>query len=399
MDVTGREKQLLDHLHRIESDAGGYYAVHLHLADLKPSNRQPHFIRIAQRSLEFLTQNHEVALFPMSNTDFVVLCHDVPVDDVDPVIYKVRALFSEDPLTSGAEGSMEDRFSSWYDLSSSADLAAFQAMAQTMADDASRRQRAGQAAAGIGEPIGAENLVGISERILGVNVGDIVRQQPAIFLGTGGQGGLLFREFTVYMAALQDRIAKGVNIFTSPWLFQYLTENVDRRMLALMSRRDFNVLKAPISLNLNISTILGREFQRFHDVVGENTGKVVVELQLIDIFADMNLYAQARDWLQGRGYRVLIDGVTPIALEFFDPADLAADFVKINWGTEFLAGDDGAHSIELRDVVASTGKDRIILARTDSEDAVKWALGLGVTRFQGRFVDTIADAMSAKGMI
>ena len=398
MDATGKEKQLLDHLRRIGADPIGYYAVRLHLSDLKPSNRQPHFIRIAQRSLEYLVHNHEVALFPMSNSDFIVLCHDVPVDDVDPIIYKVRALFSEDPLTSGADGTLEDRFTSWYDLSAPADLSAFIEAANVLATEAARMEKEGRKAAGVGEPISAESLVGISEKVLTANVSDIVRQQPAVYIEAGGQGGLLFREFTVYMAALQKRVAGDVNIFTSPWLFQYLTEIVDRRMLSLMSQRNFDVLNAPISLNLNVSTILGRDFQRFHGVVGDNSWKVVAEFQLLDIFADINQYTQARDWLQENGYRVLIDGVTPIALDFFDPADLAADFVKINWGTEFMES-SGSHLVELRDVVAATGRDRIILARTDSEDAIKWALGLGVTRFQGRYVDTIADAMSAKGMI
>ena len=398
MDAKGKERQLLDHLRRVDSDPAGYYVVHLHLSQLKPSNRQPHFLRIAGRSLEAISANHEVAVFPMFNDDFVLLCHDVDVDDIDPTIYKVRALFSEDPLTSGAEGSMEDRFASWYDMSSPADLSAFIAIANQLATDAAAAAKNGAVASGIGTPINAESLTQINEKLMGANVGDLIRQQPAIYIEAGGKGGLLFREFTVYMAALQERIGEGTNIFTSPWLFQFLTEGVDRRMLTLMCKRDFASLKAPISLNLNISTVLGREFQRFNGVVNGYAEKVVVEFQLIDIFADMNLYVQARDQLQKSGYRVVIDGVTPIALRFFDPADLKADYVKINWGTEFLGDDDDQH-IELRDIVDTVGRDRIILSRTDSEEAVKWALGFGVTRFQGRFVDTIADAMSAKGMM
>ena len=397
MDAKGKERQLLDHLRRVEADPAGYYVVHLHLSGLKPSNRQPHFLRIAERALANLSGAHEAIVFPLFNADFVILCHDVDVDDIDPVIYKVRALFSEDPLTSGAEGSMEDRFTSWYDLSSPADLSAFIAVANGLATEAARLEKEGKASASIGSPINAVSLTAINEKLTGVNVGDLIRQQAAIFIEAGGKGGLLFREFTVYMAALQERIGDGTNIFTSPWLFQFLTEGVDRRMLALMCKRNFGVLKAPISLNLNISTVLGREFQRFHGVVDGNTDKVVVEFQLIDIFADINHYTQAREQLQSSGYRVVIDGVTPIALQFFDPADLKADFVKINWGTEFL--DDSSEHLELGDVIEAVGRDRVILSRTDSEDAVKWALGLGVTRFQGRYVDTIADAMASKGMI
>ena len=41
----------------------------------------------------------------------------------------------------------------------------------------------------------------------------------------------------------------------------------------------------------------------------------------------------------------------------------------------------------------------MILARADSEDAIKWALGLGIQRFQGHFIDRVVDAMITKGII
>ena len=150
---------------------------------------------------------------------------------------------------------------------------------------------------------------------------------------------MLFHENYISMFDLQKRIAPDINLFASTWLFQYLTETIDKRLLLAMQNADFDAMEDSISLNLNISTVMAREFQQFSRVVGDNASKVVIEVQLINVFADLGAYVYARDSLQERGYRVLIDGLNPLSLQFFEPGLLEADFVKIGWGREFL-GDD-----------------------------------------------------------
>ena len=46
-----------------------------------------------------------------------------------------------------------------------------------------------------------------------------------------------------------------------------------------------------------------------------------------------------------------------------------------------------------RETVEHAGKDSIILYRVDSEKAVKWGLALGISRFQGYFIDKLVQAM------
>ena len=196
------------------------------------------------------------------------------------------------------------------------------------------------------------------------------------------------------MVELKKRIAPEVNLFASPWLFQYLTETLDKRMLAVLSNRDIGGMASPVSLNLNVNTILSRDFQNFHKAIGKSASRVVVEMQVLDIFADMNTYCYARDSLQERGYRVLVDGLSPLALQFFDPGLLQSDFVKIAWGPEFEGDTDSTRLAEMREVVASAGKDSVILARIDTEEAVKWGLAMGISRFQGFFIDDMMKKLA-----
>lgn len=391
---TSEESLLLSRLKRIEMNSAGVFAVHLHLSKLRASNRQPHFITIATRSFDNLVENHEATAFPLHNSDIVLICRNVPVDDADAAIDKVRSLFGEDPLVAVDDDAFEDAFSTWYDLSQPEDFSTFTAVANDLAVEAQRSYQQ-QAETKVlenkekGEPLGGMNLAAINQNLQGTRVADLIRNQICLEMGPGGPGNVVFREHYISMAELKKRIAPEVNLFASPWLFQYLTETLDKRMLAVLGNRDFDTLPFTLSLNLNVSTVLSREFQKFHQSVGKNTNKVVVEMQVLDIIADMNTFGYARDSLQERGYRVVVDGLNPLSLQFFDPGLLKSDFVKINWDAEYEGDVDPARMTEMREVITSTGKDSVILARVDTEQAIKWGLALGISRFQGFYIDDL----------
>jgi len=392
------ESLLADHLRRLGENRANVYGVHVHLSFLRPPNRQPNFIRIAARAFESLANQNDATLFKLSNDDLVVVCRDVPVDDVDGAIYKVRALFHEDPLTWGADGGLNDRFMTWYDLSKAADYSAFLSVAGTLASEAAeRRQRAAaQATAAMpGPPLEPRNVSEIKKRLQDTRIADMIDQQLAITVEPRGAGQALFRETFVSMAELQKRIAPNVNLFGSTWLFQYLTEALDKRMLAVVARLGLAAQKEPISLNLNISTVMSREFQQFHRTVGAEVAGMVIEIQLIDILADVGAFRAARDALQEQGYGVLIDGLGPLTLQYIDVGRFGTDFIKIGWNREFVSKFAEDRRLEMRDLVEQAGSDRVILARAESEEALKWALGLGIRRFQGRFIDSLVRSMGA----
>ena len=239
----------------------------------------------------------------------------------------------------------------------------------------------------------------INRKLHATPIEDLIREQTAVHVRVGGKGKVLFHENYISMFDLQKRVAPNINLFGSTWLFQYLTETIDRRLLLAIQRVDFDAMEEAISLNLNIGTVLAREFQQFGRVVGDNARKVVIEVQLINVFADLGAFFYARDSLRDRGFRVLLDGLNPLSLQFFEPGLLDADFVKVGWGREFLGEVQDSRLVEMLDVVDHTGKDRMILSRVDSEDAVKWGLNLGITRYQGHYIDTVVEAMVAKGII
>jgi EAL domain-containing protein (putative c-di-GMP-specific phosphodiesterase class I) len=398
------EKLLLDRLNRMEAGGQGYYAVHLHLSDLKSSNRKPHFVRLAARNFDGLTNQHEATLFQMKNADQILLCRNVPVNEAEVPVEKVRALFSEDPLTHVDDtGLAEDRLSTWYDLSEDDDLRAFIKIAGSLvleAEETAKREAQEQAAQqkAVGQPLTAQHLTALAQVLPKVPIDDLIREQLCLHIGANGPEGVLFREYFISIGDLKKRIAPGVNLFSSVWLFQYMTETLDRTILANMAGRNFDQLHEPISLNLNIGTVLSRDFQNFHRAAAGHEDKVVIEMQVIDIFSDVDAFTIARNMLQQNGYRVLVDGISPVSMQFFDPAVLEADFIKIGWGKEFVNEEEDDSKVEdLRRIIRDAGKESIILSRVDSEDAIQWGLNLGITRFQGFLMDRLIDAVRSQG--
>jgi len=402
------EKRLLDMLARMRNNTAGSYAVHLHLSQLRASHRQPHFMRMVARSLDSLASQQDVQVLNFTNSDVALLCRNTPIDDVDDAVFRVRALFNEDPLTLTDDGSAEDHFSAWYDLSQSTDFKDFEdavsAIAQTTEQvknqqaDAVSSGRASKALGGA--PLSPDMVAGITQKLLEARIGDLVHRQPAVLVG--GQNKtqqLAFREHYIAMSELRARIAPKVDLFSGHWLFQYISETIDARVLEVLSRLDYADMDCPLSVNLNVSTIMARPFQNFHAIVGEHTDKVIVEIQIIDIFADMDGFAYARDWLKEHGYRVLIDGLNPLTLNFFNPTPLEADFIKIGWGPEVQGGVDHDQTQQIANIVAKMPPGSVVLARVDSEEGVSWGLGLGIICFQGHFIDKVVEKMTQKGLI
>ncbi len=404
---TSQEKRLLDVLGRMRNNMAGVYAVHLHLSGLRPSHRQPHFLRMVARSLDALVAKLDIQVFDFTNADVVMICRNTPVDEVDDAVFRVRAMFNEDPLTMSEDGSTEDHFSTWYDLSQASDIKDFmEAVTEALKHrEEVKNQPASSMSTGrgakimTGVPLAPDMLQGITQKLLEARIGDLVHRQPAVVVTAGRKQELVFREHFVAMEELRQRIAPAINIFSSHWLFQFLSETIDARVLEVLSRLDFTDMDAPVSVNLNLSTIMSRPFQNFHALVGEHTNKVIIEIQIVDVLSDMGAYTFARDWLQSQGYLVLIDGLNPLTLCFFDPSSLAADYIKITWGPEVSGGVGSDQTQQIRAVVSSLPDGGVVLSRVDSEEGVSWGLALGIRCFQGYFIDKVVAAMSNKGII
>ena len=389
------EYALYDYAERLDKHRRGRVAIHIHLSKLQPHNRREHHIRIATNTFESLVKYFDGQLFVLKNNDIIFVARDVPVEKIDDAVLRLRYLFSEDPLAQYADEQGGDvGFCTWYLLER--DYPRFLALARhfyerSMVIHAEKRLKEATTGVPLTErkPMTPVQLGRLEEALGHTDLANLVRNQPVCAYTSGVAPKAIFHELYVSIADLEETLMPGVQTTANRWLFQYLTQTLDKRMLAHLERESSQIERA-FSINLNISTVLSTEFHRFDQNISSNLrGRLVIELQKMDVFGDMGAYLFARDYLRDRGYRVCLDGLTHLTLPYMNRDQLGLDMMKMYWSPELASLQNSDTFVRLRENVGAGGPTRIILTRCDNEDAINIGMNMGINMFQGRAMDNI----------
>jgi len=383
-----QEQLLLDYIQRLDRYREGRRAIHLHLSRLQPYNRREHHLRIACSCFDMLVKKFDGGLFRIGNDDLIFIAKGAGVADLEAVVQKLRYLFTTDPLLQ-AGGDDLSGFCSWYALDE--DYVALKNVAEGLDSDARHhRMKSAEQAKPPAAPMDSRRLTQIERAINAADLSFLIRRQPICFVAPGRPPEPLMQEIYVSIDELARAVLPGTDLRGDRWLFQHLTRLLDQRVLATLMHRDELDPASGFALNLNVSTTLGPIFQDFDRAVGATRARAaVIELQMIDIFADPSSFMFARDWLKGRGYKLCLDGVKPLLLPLIDRDWLAVDLIKLDWGPD-LAGDlDAPTGARLRTAIETIGRDRVIMCHCDTAQALTAGEQLGITMFQGRHFDRL----------
>jgi hypothetical protein len=391
---SSQENLLLDYVYRLEKHKGGRKAVQVHLSRLKPFNRRDHHVRVAANSFEAMVKAVKGQLFILKSCDLIFIFKREATPDVETAVQRVRFLFSDDPLLA-EEALTGDRFATWFDAENQFDE--ILNLAQSLIDKEMRRQSevrakmdtraALKARQELGEPLTPEILNRVEAALTRADLSNLVRRQFACILGPKGAPEPTFSELFISIKDMRETMLPGVNLTSNRWLFQHLTYSLDRRMLAMLAKTDHITISGDISFNLNVSTLLSQEFLAFDDAVpASRRGHMVVELENLDIFSDLEAYTFAREFVQERGYRICVDGLTHQTFALVDRKRLGADLIKLIWHSDMV---DGGKEIEsdLRSLVRRAGENRVVLCRCDDREAVDFGRSIGIDLFQGRHIE------------
>jgi len=393
--LPSQENLLLDYIRRLEKHKGGRRAVHLHLSGLRAFNRREQHIRAAANGFEPLIQALQGQLFVLGNSDLFFIFKAESQPHVETEVQKIRFLFSDDPMMDEHGG--RARFATWYDVEQ--DFNHILHLVQGMVDlddrpapEASGRmdtRAALKARQERGEARTPEVLARVEQALTRADLSNLVRRQFICTLTRKLVPEPQFSELFISIADLRETLLPGVNLLSNRWLFQHLTETLDRRMLSMLAKTDRITISGDISVNLNVGTLLSNEFLTFDDnITASRRGAMVIELQLVDIFADLGAYQFAREFVQEKGYRICLDGVTHETIELIDRDRLGVDMIKIFWHPEIVDAGEAMHG-RIRHLVDSSGESRIVLCRVDNREAVDFGQMVGVNLFQGRYVENL----------
>jgi EAL domain-containing protein (putative c-di-GMP-specific phosphodiesterase class I) len=385
---------LADYTARLARHAEGRRAVHVHLSGLSPHNRREHHLRIAIDCFVSLIKKFKGQIFLLENDDLIFVCKGATVAAIDDAILKLRFVFREDPLADGADDDDGARFCTWYDLER--EYGEFKAAVARMTAADGPHQRSqwpsedrgkDRHAAPPGDPLDPQKLAQIENALMTMDITKLVRRQPVCVITRERLPSPVFCELYVSIAELRRVLMPDVDPMSDRWLFQHLTTVLDRRILALLPDLEAT-MPTPVSININIPTLLSPEFLTFDARIHGNAKKTILfELQNIDVFGDVAAYLFARDFLHQRNYRICLDGLTCFSFPLIDRKKLGVDMLKLYWSAEMGEEGNNERRAKLAEAVALAGPSRVVLSRCDDQEAISVGRTVGITMFQGRYVD------------
>jgi len=394
--LPSQENLLLEYVHRLEKKRRGRKVVHIHLSALRPFNRRDQHLRAAAGNFDGMIEDMLGQLFSLKNGDLFFVYRADQHPQVETILQKMRFMFSDDPLIE-EEGKPGRTFASWFDAETEYDD--LLQLVQGLIDAEQKRQTEVRSRMDArqrlkdkqkrGEPLTPEVLARVEEALTRADLSNLVRRQFICRIDNKLVPEQLFSELFISISDLRETILPGVNLTSNRWLFNHLTETLDRRVLSMLGKTDSLTISGDISFNINVKTLLSDQFQVFDDnITAGRRGAMIIELQKEDIFADLSSYLFAREFVQEKGYRVCLDGINHQTMRIIDRERLGADMIKLVWHSDLVDGGD-QYAEHIRGMIKRGGPDRVVMCRCDNRESVDFGRSVGIRLYQGRYIETL----------
>ncbi len=192
------------------------------------------------------------------------------------------------------------------------------------------------------------------------------------------------QERRINLTSLREALFPQVEIASTNPLFTQLCRILDERMLhhLISGRRKFD---RRISVNMCIDTIFDRVFDTFLlHVQDDSRRNLFIEVQCGEIFQDITRAVAALKRLRQHGLGIIIDGMSIEFLPYARIDKLDHDYLKIMLPRDtikLLSSDSRIRAVR------KLPPGRIILSRCDHAAAIRIGETLGISMYQGWFLD------------
>lgn len=390
--TTNVEAKLVDFANTTRGRSEDYYVIHFRLSKLSEAYKSDFQIKIAMNILNDLFREERAEVCRTDNFDLFLLYHGNDRGLINKAVFQLRYLFFDDPLASLPDGRDNKDFCEIYDLNFQ--WSQFSAFANGLMSDSLNKA--------LGKDIIEEKvelgritpllLSGIEKQIESIRLDECIRMQPVCTVKDTTNIKPLFHEIYINIPFLQKKLNANCRIASDKWLFLYLTQKLDEKVLETISINPENYLYMPISLNLNISSVLSKDFAEFSEIAKDFKCQIVIEIAAADVLTDMPGFFRALDICREKNHKVCIDGLNNDSFIQINRKKLGFDLAKLQWNAD-MKGDLYAkdENLLLRAAVENSGGNRVILCRCDDISAIEYGHALGINLFQGRFPDRILN--------
>jgi hypothetical protein len=212
-----------------------------------------------------------------------------------------------------------------------------------------------------------------------------IRGQPVAQIVPGQAPTPVMNEYFVSMDLLKRHALKDVELRGSGNLFNQMTIVLDQILLGAF--REANPKVSRCSINLNVESVFTRGFEEFLANIDESLfPNIVFEFRQSNILQQYDEFEVACNVIQGRRGTVAVDAIFPETIGIVNLDRLKAGLAKIFWrqGADTVLPRYADSIRYLVDAGVS-----LVLSRLDDEAGIEIGHGLGITMFQGFYVDRL----------
>ena len=384
------EDTLHAYLEQVAGGRAGQRAVIFRLSRLQLSRGRDKHTQVIGNMLHDVTQQYPGRLFMLRNGDIVMICKGITRKVIDEQTDLLRYLFNDDP--AARESAEAADFCATYDLE--INHPQFLAALEEIRDAEAKRRAAPPPPpprfdlGGETGPLDPSRASELIEAVSNIDLSTMGRRQTVWEMAPGKPPQPRFDEFFFSIERLRHAIGPNFDLAKDRQLFLYLMRWLDRYMLSTLVRDHANFHRA-LSVNINVSTLLSQDFVNFDNLRPTDwRDRIILEVQLADLWSDLPAFLGAADGLKRRGYQRCLDGVLYQALPFINFRRFDVEYVKVVWDDALLQLEDKTLR-ELCEAIADCGKGRVILTRCGRREAIRVGQVMGIQLFQGWQVDQI----------
>ncbi len=200
---------------------------------------------------------------------------------------------------------------------------------------------------------------------------------------------VVFTKKYISLTEVNNSILPNYDISGDKWLFQRLTKTFDKKLMQALIDYD-GFPEQVLSININVSTILTKEFDKFiAKQKNLSDHPLVLEITLFDIISDLNEYYKAYDKIHKLGCKICICKMDIQSLYILNRELMNVDFLKIRWNKIYQSSVSQLDKNRVIDAIKSQGKMRVVLSDCDSRDALDFGNSVGIVMYQGFEVDKL----------
>ena len=212
-----------------------------------------------------------------------------------------------------------------------------------------------------------------------------VQSQRIADIKPGQKPEELMKEYFIRMDALKKHVFPNVELRGMGNLFNQLTITLDRELIGAFN--EINPKRHPCSINLNVESVFDKAFE---DFLGESDeaalANIVFEFRQDNILQHFDEFELAANLITSKGGTVAVDAIFPETVGLVNLPRLHATFAKIFWRT----GAEDVLPAQCDEIKKMQDQGMIfIIARLDDEVGIQVGHDLGITVFQGFYIDDL----------